>query len=114
LLPGGLQSIAFNINRKNEDLRFFEFGKTYHQKEGKYIERKHLSFFVTGKQQQERWNSDSRKSDFFYLKGILHSLFNRLGLVHYSEVCERDLFSDSIALYVENKRVGYLGVLKSK
>ncbi len=114
LLPGGLQSIAFNINRKNEDLRFFEFGKTYHQKEGKYIERKHLSFFVTGKQQQERWNSDSRESDFFYLKGILHSLFNRLGLVHYSEVCERDLFSDSIALYVENKRVGYLGVLKSK
>ena len=49
MLFSGLESIAYNINRKNNSLKFYEFGKTYNKYHGKYQEHKHLSLFVTGK-----------------------------------------------------------------
>ena len=49
LLFSGLESVAYNINRKNNSLKFYEFGKTYHKYNDAYQEDKHLTLFITGK-----------------------------------------------------------------
>ena len=80
LLFSGLESVRHNINRKREDLKLFEFGKTYHHRGAKREEFKHLSIFVTGNKSTARWNSTNSKSDFFYLKGVVNAILQRLGL----------------------------------
>ena len=80
LLFSGLESVRHNINRKREDLKLFEFGKTYHHRGAKREEIKHLSIFVTGNKSTARWNSTNSKSDFFYLKGVVNAILQRLGL----------------------------------
>ncbi len=80
MLFSGLESLRYNNNRQINDLKFFEFGKTYHQYSEKREEVKHLSMFVMGNQLPESWNVKEQKSDFFYVKGILESLFQSLGI----------------------------------
>ena len=84
MLFSGLEAVSHNINRRKSDLKLFEFGKTYHNFDGNREEFKHLSLFVTGNKTQERWNSAVSSSDFFYLKGIVESLLERLGIHKYS------------------------------
>jgi phenylalanyl-tRNA synthetase beta chain len=80
MLFSGLEAIAYNQNRKSNDLKFFEFGTTYHKKEGKYQENEHLALFITGNQFGEHWNSKTIKSDFYELKSIIDNILVRLGL----------------------------------
>ncbi len=113
LIPGGLESIAFNLNHKNSDLRFFEFGKTYYALPDGYEERKHLVLFTTGRQEFENWDASQRKNGFFYIKGILKTLFSRLGLAVTYTTHESTLFSESLAITVNAEEIGHFGVLKS-
>jgi phenylalanyl-tRNA synthetase beta chain len=89
LLFGGLETIIYNQNRKNADLKLFEFGTVYQKNKGaakndkvtrKYIETLHLAIFTTGRNQKESWNTDDRTTDFFELKAILTNLLHRLGV----------------------------------
>jgi phenylalanyl-tRNA synthetase beta chain len=81
MLETGLQTVAHNLNRKNLDLRLFEFGKTYHVGgRGTYEETDHLCLFVSGQKQAASWQSRPLASDLFYIKGIVRSLFAHLGL----------------------------------
>src|SRR5699024_1793707 len=64
MVDGGLKSLAYNLNRKQENLRFFEVGKTYQKKKDSYVEKKHFSQINTGNQTRERWNTIERKNDF--------------------------------------------------
>jgi len=71
LLETGLESVAWNLNRKNQDLKFFEFGKTYASRgTGDYEETNHCSLYITGNQSRESWKGKAAASDFYYLKGI--------------------------------------------
>ncbi len=82
MLETGLEAISFNINRRNTNLRFFEFGKTYHQKEiGKYSEKEHLCIYVTGNDHEDSWSEKSASSSIFQLKGIAASILTLTGLV---------------------------------
>jgi phenylalanyl-tRNA synthetase beta chain len=79
LLETGLESIAYNINRKNNNLRFFEFGKTYHSYgKGKYEEKNHLCLYVSGHLTADSWKEKGKASDLFYLKGICVNVFRQL------------------------------------
>lgn len=80
MLFSGLESLRYNNNRQINDLKFFEFGKTYHKLEENREEAKHLSIFVTGNQLPKAWNAKEQPTDFFYLKGILESVFESLGI----------------------------------
>jgi phenylalanyl-tRNA synthetase beta chain len=76
MLETGLESVAYNINRKNENLKFFEFGKTYLKDgESKYAETEHLCFYITGKHNEKMWNSADAPTDLFFLKGLLKNIF---------------------------------------
>ena len=72
MLYGGLEVIARNQNHQNPDLKLFEFGKTYFTKgkEG-FGEQQQLAIFVSGRKNQEQWNSLKENVDYFYLKGIV-------------------------------------------
>lgn len=85
MLFSGLESLRYNSNRQINDLKFFEFGKSYHQFGEKREEKKHLSIFVTGDTIPEAWNTTQQQADFFYLKGILSSIFSFLGIEITSE-----------------------------
>lgn len=80
MLATALESIAYNINRKNKDLRFFEFGKSYSIEGKEYKERNHLSILVTGAHSRKGWNSQEKQVDIFYLKGIAQALCRLAGL----------------------------------
>ncbi len=80
MLPTGLECIAYNINRKNNDLLFLEFGKTYSEKEGTYSEQENLALYFTGHHNEINWNNPLKKVDVFYVKGICTSIFNLMGL----------------------------------
>jgi phenylalanyl-tRNA synthetase beta chain len=75
MLHTGLESVAYNINRRNSNLRFAEFGKTYHSHgTGNYTETEHIALFVTGNDHEAGWRSPSRKQDLFVVKGLLQAV----------------------------------------
>lgn len=91
LLFGGLETIAYNQNRKSSDLKLFEYGTVYsvHHARGKgtgnkgldkYREEKHLALFLSGRKEVENWNTADKKTDFFELKGIVNGLLMKTGV----------------------------------
>jgi phenylalanyl-tRNA synthetase beta chain len=113
LLFSGLESVIYNINRKNNSLKFYEFGKTYHNYSNGYQEQKHVSVFVSGNLNKERWNTELKTSDFFYLKGIVNSLFERVGIKNVKTTpVKSDIFSEGISLSLGKVKLADLGVVK--
>ncbi|REH47435.1 phenylalanyl-tRNA synthetase beta subunit [Tenacibaculum gallaicum] len=113
LLFSGLESVAYNINRKNNSLKFYEFGKTYHKYESGYQEDKHLTLFVTGNRTQDSWKVATQVSDFFYVKGIVTALLSRLGIEKLKTTpTKTDVFSEGITLSLGKTKLVELGVVK--
>ncbi len=81
MLQTGLETIAYNINRKNNNLRFFEWGKTYHTEAvGSYNEQEHLSLYITGNQHEDVWNEKAKPLDLFSIKGIVKAMLTSTSL----------------------------------
>jgi phenylalanyl-tRNA synthetase beta chain len=81
MVETGLETISYNINRKNKDLQFFEFGKTYHSKSvGNYEEREHISLYLTGDYLPASWNSKPEANNFYRAKGIAKAIFQLCGI----------------------------------
>ena len=113
LLFSGLEAIAYNSNRRNSDLKFFEFGKTYHQYENGRQEDKHLSVFVTGKRATESWTTEGGNTDFFYLKGIVNATLERLGISRVrSGNVKNDIFAEATALQLGKTTLATFGIVK--
>jgi len=113
LLFSGLESVIYNINRKNTSLKFYEFGKTYHKYESKYQEDKHLTLLVTGNKAKDSWKTTSQTSDFFYIKGVVTSLLNRLGIDNYKSMPSKSaIFSEGISLILGKVKLVEFGVVK--
>lgn len=113
LLFSGLEAISFNINRKRGDLKLFEFGKTYHGYNDKREEFKHLSIFVTGNQNAENWNAPNKRSDFFFLKGIIISVLERLGISRFNELpIDNDVFSEGLSFGLGKMKLVDFGMIK--
>ncbi|RKE94890.1 phenylalanine--tRNA ligase subunit beta [Ichthyenterobacterium magnum] len=115
LLFSGLESVSYNINRKRDDLKLFEFGKTYHNYNDTREEQKHLSVFVTGNRNDKRWNIADQKTDFFYLKGIITSILERLGLSNFKvSPIKNDVFSEGITLALGKTKLVDFGLINKK
>ncbi len=113
LLFSGLEAISYNINRRNSDLKFFEFGKTYHKFESGYEEHKHLTLFVTGNRNQESWTNTQKPSDFFLFKGYVNAVLSRLGIQKTQNIpVTTDVFSEGIAIGFGNEILVEFGVVK--
>ncbi|HKR04113.1 MAG TPA: phenylalanine--tRNA ligase subunit beta [Bacteroidia bacterium] len=121
LLFSGLEAIQYNRNRKNPDLRFFEFGKTYHKTGldsiAGYKEINHLSIFLTGNRYAETWIKNSPVNySIYFLKSLLNNLFVNSGveekdIVHRKS--ESDLLNTSLEIFISKKKVAEYGILNS-
>ena len=116
MLFSGLEALSHNINRRQSNLKFFEFGKTYHDYNTSREEHKHLSLFVTGFKNEESWtNAPQEKTNFFYLKGSITSILTRLGISRFQESeTKNDVFSEGLQLSIGRDTLVNFGVLKSK
>ncbi len=115
MLFGNLEAVSYNINRKNNRLKFFEFGNTYHKYESGYTENKHLSIIITGARDKDNWKVNNSSSDIFYLKGMIKSLLERLGInkLKYTKV-KNDIFSEAIGLSLGKVKLVEFGTVKSE
>ncbi len=115
LLFSGLEAVSYNLNRKRSDLKFFEFGKTYHEFESGKTEAKHLSVFISGNRTAETWNHPLKKGDFFYLKGVVTAVLERLGISETkTSPVKNDIFSEGMTLSFNKTRLVEFGVVKKK
>jgi phenylalanyl-tRNA synthetase beta chain len=127
LLYGGLESIAHNVNRKNANLRFFEFGNVYYFSPEKknddapmqaYLEQNHLALWVTGKRVEGSWAHQNEDSTFYELSAHVENILRRIGVEQGMTVrkkSENPIFSSAIA--IENrggKLMGEMGILSKK
>ena len=115
LLFSGLESISYNLNRKNSSLKLYEFGKTYHKYEHGYQEDKHLVIFISGARIKDTWTTSPQNSDFFYLKGIIISILERIGISNLkSSPTKSDVFSEGLTLSLGKKKLVEFGVVNKK
>ena len=81
MLHTALEVITFNINRRNNNLKFFEFGKTYSTNAvGQYNESNHLCLYLTGQVNDNHWKEKSKLSDIYHIKGVMQAILSNLGL----------------------------------
>jgi len=114
LVFGLLESVAYNLNRKNNNLKMFEFGNTYNKYEKGFVEDKHLSMVLTGNREAKQWNQEDRASEFFYFKGLIKSLLERLGIsgLKYTKT-NNEIFSEGISLKLGKVKIVEFGVVKA-
>jgi phenylalanyl-tRNA synthetase beta chain len=113
LLFSGLEAISYNINRKNGDLKLFEFGKTYHKFLSGFEEHKHLTLLVSGNRNKESWTTEQRPSDFFMFKGYVDAVLARLGIQKtQNSAVTSDIFSEGIAIGTGHNALVEFGVVK--
>ena len=115
LLFGGLENIAFNQNRRNADVKFYEFGKTYHKNEDGNLENQHLQLLVSGRIFEENWNKPHDKVSFYFIKEIVARILKRLGVQNIkSEPISSYGFSEGLIYRFKKKRLVCFGKLDKK
>lgn len=127
LLFGGLESIAHNANRKNADLKFFEFGNCYYFNEEKrnpekalapYSEDYHLGLWITGKRVSNSWAHQDEDSSVYELKAYVENIFARLGLQMHDLVVGNltdDIYAAALSVQTKGgKRLATFGVVTRK
>ena len=113
LLFSGLEAISYNINRKNSDLKLFEFGKSYQKLLSGNSEKKHLSLFLTGNVGPENWLNQQKNSDFFLFKGYINAILSRLGFKNLNhKPVYNDVFAEGIAIATNNDILVEFGTVK--
>lgn len=111
LLANALESVGYNLNRKVENLRFFEMGKGY-QKVEKTVETELMSITLCGDVTEETWIAKTKPVDLFYLKGVADALLGRYGLSEGVSVTESEVpfLSYGLDIHLSNgKKLLYLG-----
>ncbi len=91
MLETGLTAISHNVNRKNTDIAFFEFGKIYKQANGKFFEDEQLSIYCSGYASAEHWQAKQKLVDIYTAKGIAQSVLHSLGIYVNIESTENGL-----------------------
>jgi phenylalanyl-tRNA synthetase beta chain len=116
LVYGVLQSISFNSNRNQKEIKFYEFGKTYFKStRGTYIESKKLSIALYGNFQESNWIIPQNISSFFHLKGIITQLFKGFNLNIDEKPLESTfIYKDGIELFVNASSIGKMGSINPK
>lgn len=127
LLFGGLESIQHNANRKNADLKFFEFGNCYHFNAEKknpekvlaaYSEELHLGLWITGKRVSNSWAHPDENTSVYELKAYVLNIFRRLGVnfggLVFGNLTD-DIYSVAISVHTRGgKLLATFGVLHKK
>ncbi|MEP0133866.1 MAG: phenylalanine--tRNA ligase subunit beta [Eudoraea sp.] len=113
MLFSALETVAYNINRKKQNLNLFEFGKTYQNSKSDYIESRHLSLIVTGTRNENSWISPSKPTDFYFLKAVVEQVLARLGIADYESFYEQnDIFLEGLSLKKSKTELVSFGIVQ--
>jgi len=113
MLFNSLEALSYNTNRKASNIKLFEFGKTYHNYTNGREEPKHLTVLISGSRTEDNWAIVSQKSDFFYFKGIITAILERLGIDSYNESgFKNDIFSEGLSFSKNKKTLVEFGIIK--
>ena len=116
MMETGLESISHNLNRKNVDLKFFEFGKTYATSAvGSYSEKQHLSIYITGKKTADSWKGKGDKVDFYFAKAVFEKIIELAGvrLTEYG-VSANAKFDSAIEAKIKKYDIATIGSIDKK
>lgn len=125
LLFGGLEAIAYNANRQNKNLKFYEFGNCYFFKgtelkdhpETNYREEEHLSLFITGNKEDENWTEKEQPASFYSVKTYAENILKKFGFeaaqMQISD-SENELFTEGLTYILNNKTLLEIGIVAKK
>jgi phenylalanyl-tRNA synthetase beta chain len=112
LLMPALESVAYNLNRKSTDIKFYEFGKTYHLINEKYVERPRLLLVLSGAVQSEQWNQKGSPVSFYNLKSAVDAVIERLGIGNYqTEELSNENFAFGMKYFRGDKAIVSFGAV---
>lgn len=125
LLYGGLEAVIYNENRKNQNLKLYEFGNCYqltnNQNNGnsllKYQEETHLALFISGSKKAINWNQPEVKTDFYQLKSFTEMVLIRLGFdldKLKQEEISNDIFSYGLSYYMGKNQLVEFGLISKE
>ncbi len=117
MLLSGLETVAYNINRRQKDLRFFETGKTYLKTGDKYHEHRHLSIWLTGNKNKEHWSGKPGAYDIYFLKSIVFSVLAAVGVkttkqLTLTESAAAPFAASLVCSGKKNRQVAVLGMVQ--
>ena len=114
MLFSALEAVSYNINRRNSDLKVFEFGKTYHSIKENYIEKKHLTITMSGNASSESWNLAQKPTDFFLFKGYITGVLSKLNIDTKVKTVPvtQDIFAEGIGFSIGNEVIVEFGTIK--
>jgi phenylalanyl-tRNA synthetase beta chain len=112
MLETGLETIAYNLNRQNNAISFFEIGKVYGKSNaGKYFESEQLALYISGKQLADGWRTKGTEQDYFVAKGIAIALLELLGI---EGVQEKSTSNGLTELVWSKKTLGQIEMMGAK
>lgn len=120
LLYTGLESLAYNINHRQTNLRLFEFGKTYrvvpdHTGLNKFREHQYLSLFMTGNNQEDSWIDQTRPLEFHDLSSVIHKILEKFNISAYnSRAIQNGIFDYGLSIAISDKPLARYGKLTPK
>jgi phenylalanyl-tRNA synthetase beta chain len=125
LIFGGLESIIYNINRKNNSLKFYEFGNCYFldkqenpvNRLGQYSEIHRLGIFLTGLTEQPNWVTPEIESSFYFLKSYISNVFAKTGLDlanFEAKPIEHELLTNGLTYMAGKQKLVDIGVVKNE
>lgn len=106
MLESGLETIAYNVNRKNSNLQMFEFGKTYAVDGEGFKETEHFCLFATGNHIDQGWRNQAAPVDFYRMKGLVTALLQWCGLsnIYFEEATDASL----VSIFANQQKLGTL------
>lgn len=115
LYGGMLETIAFNLNRKQTSIKLFEFGKSYNKIKNQFIENQLLTIVLCGKTSDDNWITSSNEMSFYELRGTVEQVFSLFGIGDFKEeFIEDEYFNDAISFTKNGKILAILGSLDKK
>jgi phenylalanyl-tRNA synthetase beta chain len=114
LVFSGLEVIAHNINRRQKDLKFFEFGTVYRREGRRYAERTYLAIWMTGSAEMESWNSAGRPTTFHDIYSTVQKIIHKfIEEAEGSRRVQSELFETALELTCGKFTPGVFGILRT-
>jgi phenylalanyl-tRNA synthetase beta chain len=114
MLFTGLEVCAYNINRRQKDLKLYEFGKVYNKVNGKYREQETLALYMTGNLETENWQRKTKAISYYDLAQQISNIFYKTGIRNSEqEEINDQLLEYGVKITVNNKEIGKIGKIKS-
>ncbi len=112
LLFSGLEAIAYNVNRKQKNLKFFEFGNTYFKKENDYDAHERLTIFMTGDVEGESWRNKARQLEFHDLSSVVRKILNKFNISKFaSRPVQQSAYEYGLEAVVNDKAIVTFGMI---